>query len=124
MSLSNYLENALLNHAFGGAAFTQPSGLYLALFTGAPGEAGGGTEVSGGDYARQSFSGSVSGDTFTAETNIDFPAATGSWGTVSHVGIFDAVTSGNLLVYGALATSRAIGDGDIYRQSSLTVSLD
>jgi hypothetical protein len=124
MSLSNYLETALLNHAFRGTAYTQPSGLYLALFTSDPGEANTGTEVSGNAYARQSFSGSVSGDTFTASTNIEFPAATASWGTITHVGIFDALTSGNLLASGALTTSRAIGSGDVFREASLTVSLD
>jgi hypothetical protein len=124
MSLSNYLETALLNHAFRGSAYSQPAGLYLALFTSDPGEAGGGTEVSGGSYARQSFSGSVAGDTFTATANIDFPAATANWGTVSHVGIFDAASGGNLLASGALAAARSIGSGDIFREASLTVSLD
>lgn len=124
MSFSNYLETALLNHAFGGAAFTQPPGLYLALFTAAPGDAGGGTEVAGGSYARQAFSGSVSGDTFTAAANIDFPAATGAWGTITHVGIFDAASGGNLLAWGVLAAARSIGDGDIFREAALTVSLD
>jgi hypothetical protein len=123
MSLSNYLETALLNHVFGGALYTRPTTLYLALFTADPGD-GGGTEVSGGSYARQSFTGTVSGDTFTAATISDFPVATGSWGTVTHAGIFDAVTGGNLLASGALAASRSIGNGDIFRQAILTVSLD
>jgi hypothetical protein len=124
MSLSNYLETALLNHAFRGTPFTQPVGLYLALFTAAPGDAGGGTEVSGGGYARQSVAGLVSGDTFTLDANIDFPTASGSWGAITHVGIFDTASGGNLLVWGALAVSRAIGIGDIYRQASLTITLD
>src|SRR6218665_1956872 len=101
MSLSNYLETALLNHAFRGTAYTQPSGLYLALFTSDPGETGSGTEVSGGSYARQSFSGSVSTNAFSAASNLDFPAASGTWGTITHVGVFDAVSAGNLLAYGA-----------------------
>lgn len=124
MSLSNYLETALLNHAFRGTPFTQPAGLYLALFTAAPGDAGGGMEVSGGGYARQSVSGSVSGNTFSLAANVDFPPATGSWGAISHVGVFDAASSGNLLVWGALSVPRTIADGDIYRQASLTISLD
>lgn len=124
MSLSNYLETALLNHAFRGTAYTQPSGLYLALFTSDPGETGASGEVSGNAYARQSFAGTVTGDTFTATGNIDFPAATGSWGTITHCAIFDAVSGGNMLAGGALTTSRSIGSGDIFRESSLTVTLD
>ena len=125
MSLSNYLETALLNHAFCGTPYTQPSGLYLALYTVDPGDAAGGTEVSGGSSARQSITGSVASGVFTAGSMpLDFPSATGSWGTVTHVGIFDALTGGNLLASGALTTQRAIGDGDVYRQTSLTVSLD
>lgn len=124
MSLSNYLESALLNHAFGGTPFTQPAGMYLALFTAAPSDAGGGTEVSGGGYARQSVVGAVSGDTFSLAGNVDFPAAAGSWGAITHVGIFDAASGGNLLVWGALSVPRTIASDDIYRQASLTISLD
>jgi hypothetical protein len=125
MSLSNYLETALLNHAFCGTPYTQPAGIYLSLHTANPNEGNDGHEISGGSYARQSITGSVASGVFTAGSMpLDFPTATGSWGTVTHVGIFDALTNGNLLAYGALTTQRAIGDGDVYRQTSLTVSLD
>jgi hypothetical protein len=124
MSLSNYAETALLNHIFRGTAFTQPAALYLALYTSDPTDADVGTEVSGGAYARQSFTGTVTGDTFTASANIEFPVATATWGTITHVGIRDAASGGNLLASAALSTARTINNGDVFRETSLTVQLD
>lgn len=124
MSLSNYAETALLNHLFRGTAMTQPAGLYLALYTTDPTDADTGTEVSGGSYARQAITGTVSGDTFTAAANVEFPIATAGWGTITYIGIRDAVTGGNLLASGALTASRTINSGDIFREASLTVQLD
>jgi len=126
MSFSNYLETELLDHVFTNSAYTAPSTLYLALFTGAPGEAGGGTEVSGSGYARQTAAFTVSGNTATNSGSIEFPTATGSYGTVSHVGVFDASSSGNLLCYAALSTSKAIESGDVFRvpAGDLDITLD
>lgn len=126
MSFSNYLETEILDHVFGGNAYTAPSTLYLALYTAAPSDTGGGTEVSGASYARQSAAMTVSGDTATTSASVEFPAAGGSWGTVTHVGVFDASSGGNLLAYGALTASKAIDTGDIFRISagSLDITLD
>ncbi|MFZ9079314.1 MAG: phage tail fiber protein [Alphaproteobacteria bacterium] len=128
MSFSNFLETEILDHVFANNAYTAPSTLYLALFTGAPGEAGGGTEVStsGTAYARQTAAFTVSGNTATTSSAIEFPTATASFGTVSHVGIFDASTSGNLLAYAALTTSKAIDTGDVFRvpAGDLDITLD
>lgn len=126
MSFSNYLETELLDHVFTNSAYTAPSTLYLALFTGAPGEAGGGTEVSGSAYARQTAAFTVSGNTATNSASIEFPTATGSYGTVSHVGVFDASSSGNLLCYAALSASKAIESGDVFRvpAGDLDITLD
>tara|TARA_Y100000389_G_C17320926_1_gene442989 strand:+ start:269 stop:649 length:381 start_codon:yes stop_codon:yes gene_type:complete len=126
MSFSNYLETELLDHVFTNSAYTAPSTLYLALFTGAPGEAGGGTEVSGSAYARQTAAFTVSGNTATNSGSIEFPTATGSYGTVSHVGVFDASSSGNLLCYAALSASKAIESGDVFRvpAGDLDITLD
>ena len=98
-NLTNYLENKLIDHFLGTTSYTMPADVYIALFTVAPADAGGGTEVTGGSYARQiaTFSGASSGAT-SNDSNIDFtgmPAAT----TVA-IGIFDASTSGNMLLYG------------------------
>jgi hypothetical protein len=116
---SDYLEDKVLNHVFGGTAYTAPSTLYVALYTAAPSDSGGGTEVSGGSYARKSMPDmTVSGTSPTTATNgaaVEFVTATGSWGTVSHVGVFDALTSGNLLGWAALTASKTVSSGDVFR---------
>ena len=118
MSFTNFLETEILDHVFAGAAYTAPSTKYLGLFTAAPGETGGGTEVSGNAYARQSIAFTTSGDTTSNNAAVEFPTATGSWGTITHVGIFDASTSGNLMVYATLTASKAIASGDVFRVPS------
>jgi|TARA_R110002153_G_scaffold270632_1_gene437166 hypothetical protein len=116
---SDYLENKVLTHVFGGTAYTAPSTLYVGLYTAAPSDSGGGTEVSGGSYARKSTANmTVSGTSPTQATNgaaIEFVTATGSWGTVTHVGVFDALTSGNLLGWAALTASKTVSSGDVFR---------
>ena len=126
MSFSNFLETEVLDHVFGGNAYTAPATHYLALFTGAPGEAGGGTEVSGNAYARQSVAFTVSGNLATNTAAVEFPTATGSYGTVTHVGVFDALTSGNLMCYATLSASKAIETGDVFRvpAGDLDITLD
>jgi hypothetical protein len=118
MSFTNYLEDAVLDHVFGGNAYSAPSTLYVGLFTAAPSDTGGGTEVSGGGYARQTATFTVSGTDPTEATNsaaIDYPTATADLGTITHVGVFDALTSGNLLAYAAVSTSKTINTGDVLR---------
>jgi len=98
------------------------------LFTSNPAEDASGTEVStsGTAYARQSATFTVSGDTASNSAAIEFPTATASYGTVSHVGVFDASTGGNLIAYAALTTSKAIDTGDVLRVNSgeLDITLD
>ena len=118
MSFTNFLETEILDHVFAGAAYTAPGTKYIGLFTAAPGETGGGTEVSGNAYARQSMAFTTSGDTTSNNAAVEFPTATGSWGTITHVGIFDAVSSGNLMVYATLTASKAIASGDVFRVPS------
>jgi len=126
MSFSNYLETKVLDHVFGATAYTAPATLYVGLYTATPNDAGGGTEVSGTGYARQSAAFTTSGDTTSNTAAIEFPTAGSSWGTVTHVGVFDASTSGNLLVYGTLATSKLVESGDVFRipTGDLDISLD
>jgi hypothetical protein len=117
MSFSNYLETAVLGHVFGSSAYTQPT-KYVALLTAvADGETGSVTEVStsGTAYARQSASFTVSGDTASNSASIEYATATASYGTVTHVGVYDAETGGNLLCYAALSASKAIDTGDVFR---------
>lgn len=110
---SDYLENALLDHVLRNTAMTSPSAVYLALYTAAPSDAGGGTEVSGGGYARQAITfAAASGGTISSSAEVTYTASGANYGTVTHWGIFDAATSGNLLVHGALSASRVVNDGD------------
>lgn len=120
-AMSDYLEDKLRIYIFRGEAFTQPTNLYVALFTAAPSDAGGGTEVSGGSYARVTVACNTGNWTKPDSTGgavnntnaITFPTATGSWGTCTHFGIFDASSGGNLLFWGALTASKTIGNGDV-----------
>ena len=119
MSFTNFLETEILDHVFAGAAYTAPTTKYIGLFTAiSDGEAGSVTEVSGSAYARQSMAFSTSGATTSNSAAVEFPTATGSWGTITHVGIFDAVSSGNLMVYATLTASKAIASGDVFRVPS------
>ena len=118
MSFTNFLETEILDHVFAGAAYSAPSQHYLGLFTAAPGEAGGGTELSGSAYVRKAVAFATSGATTSNNAAIEFPTATGSWGTVTHVGVFDAASSGNLMAYATLSSSKAIATGDVFRVPS------
>jgi len=116
MSKSDYLEAQLINHVLRGTAYSSPTAVYAALYTAAPTDAGGGTEVSGGSYVRQqvTFSTPSGGETSnTAE--VIFPLATADWGTLVAVGIFDAVSAGNLLYWANLNASRTILTNDQFR---------
>jgi hypothetical protein len=124
--MSNYLENALINATLRNTSYTSPTTVYLALYTSDPTDADTGTEVSGGSYARQSITfGSPSNGVSTNTAAIEFPQATGSWGTVAYIGIRDASTAGNLLYHTALDASKAIATGDVFRVAigSLSVTL-
>lgn len=127
-AMSDYLENKLIDHIFRDTAYTKPTTIYVALFTAAPSDSGGGTEVSGGSYARvqvgpsqtawtqtQGGTGSASSGTGGLTDNaadITFPAPTANWGSITHFGVFDASTGGNLLIHGALTTAKTVNNGD------------
>lgn len=122
--MSNYLENALINGTIRGTTYTAPSTVYVALFTSDPTDAGTGTEVSGGSYARQSASfAAPSNGASVTNADITFPQATGNWGTVGWIGIFDALTTGNLLYHTALDASKTIETGDIFKIASGNLSV-
>jgi len=126
MSFSNFLETEILDHVFGAAAYTAPTTLYLALFTATPGETGGGTEVSGNGYVRKAVAFTTSGNTTSNTSAVEYPTATGNFGTVTSVGVFDASTSGNLMAYAALSSSKTIETGDVFRvpAADLDITLD
>jgi hypothetical protein len=128
-SFSNYTENLVLNYLFTTNSVTRPTAWFVGLFTAAPSDAGGGTEVSGSGYVRKAtgtITVSGTGTTATNSAAIEFAAASGgNWGTVTHAAIFDASTGGNMLAWAQLTTARTINDGDVFRvpASSLTVTL-
>jgi hypothetical protein len=122
--ISNYLENALINVTLRNTAFTAVSAPYVALFTSDPTDAGSGTEVSGGSYARAAVTfGAPSNGVTTNSADVTFTTATGSWGTVGWIGIYDASTSGNLLYHTPLDVSKTVTSGDIFKISTGNLSV-
>lgn len=132
MNASNYLENKLLGLLFGSTAYSVPANLYIALFTAAPDDTGGGTEVAGGSYARAAVTNNSTNfpvpttGTSSNANAITFAQATASWGTVTHFGIFDASSAGNLLVWGALTVPKTVANNDTvsFAAGQLEISLD
>lgn len=140
--MSDYLENKLVDHIFRNRAYTVPAAIYVALFTAAPSDSGGGTEVSGGSYVRvlvgpsDSAWRSTQGTTTAVASSgtggvtdngsaIVFPAPTANWGTITHFGIFDASTAGNLLIWGTVTPNKTVNNGDAapqYNANSLIIT--
>lgn len=126
---TDYLENKIIDWFLRAQAFTPPATVYVGLLTVAPSDAGGGTEVSGGSYARVAVTSSLAnwagtqgagttvassgtGGTTSNNSSIDFPAPTANWGTITHFAIFDALSGGNMLIWSALGTSKTVNSGD------------
>ncbi len=153
-AMSDFLENKLIDWLMRGqaigitgasaAAGTGPTSLFVGLLTAAPSDTGGGTEVTGGSYARVSVASSTtnwagtqaaastavsSGTSGTTSNNgaITFPAPTANWGVVTHFGIYDASSGGNLLIHGALTVSKTVNNGDAapsFAAAALTFQID
>lgn len=153
-AMTDFLENKLIDFLFraqalgitgaSAAAGTGPTTLYVGLLTAAPSDSAAGTEVSGGAYARVAVTSSLanwagtqaaastvasSGTTGTTSNNaaVAFPAPTGNWGSVTHMAIYDAASSGNMLIYSALTTPKTVNNGDAaptFPISSLTFQID
>jgi len=124
--MSNFLEVAVINATLRNISYASPSSVYVALYPSDPTDADTGTEVSGTSYARQAVTFAAPSDTAGSTTNnaaVEFPQAGGSWGTVTHIGIRDASTSGNLLYHTALDASKTISTGDVFRIASGSLSV-
>jgi hypothetical protein len=124
---TDFLENKLLDHVLNNTSYTSPTTVFVGLFTATPTDTTSGTEVTGGSYVRQTLSVSTASEgVVTSDADITFPQCTADWGTVVALGIHDAVSSGNLLMYTDLTTSKTIETGDILKVSTgdLTVTLD
>lgn len=126
MSFTNFLETELLDHVFANAAYTAPATCYLALFTTATDDTGGGTEVTGGSYARVACAFTVTGDTASNTSNVEFAEATAGWGTITHAAVYDAASAGNMLAHAALTAPKTVDSGDVFRFSTgqFTITLD
>ena len=131
--LTNYLEDKIWNHVFGSTTYTKPTNWYVGLLTATPSDSASGSEVSGGSYARQVCAFTITG-TGTAEAKntsaITFPTATADWGIIGWVGIYDALTSGNLVAYQNLqksdfstSTTKTVNDGDIFKFNASTIKI-
>jgi hypothetical protein len=123
---SDFTENLALNWLLTSGAATRPTAWYLGLHTASPlDDDSGANEISGGSYARQSIAFTVALDTASNSATITFPAATATWGTISHISVYDASTGGNLLFHGAVTTSKTIESGDTFQvsASNLTITL-
>lgn len=118
-AMSDYLENEILDHILSVGSYTMPSAVYVGLSTGSFGDDNSGTELSGNNYSRvaATFSAAASGTTSNSAA-IEFAAATGTWGSISHFGIFDASASGNLLIHGAFSSAKTIENGDVLKIST------
>ena len=119
-AMSDYLEDKFRTHVFRTGTFTKPTVLAVALYTAAPGETGGGTEVTVGSYGRVQRDPLDANWTAASATNgltdnaaaLTFPAPTANWGSVTHLAILDATSGGNFMVYGALTTPKTVNNGD------------
>ena len=132
-SFGDFLEDELLDHVFGNAAYSAPATLYVGLSTADPTDDGSGiAEPSGGSYARVAVTNNAtnwpaaSGGAKANGTAITFPQATGSWGTVTHFMIMDAASDGNMLAHAALDASKTVDSGDTlsFAIGELDITLD
>ena len=141
-ALSDYLENAIVDHILRATPFTAPTTVYVGLLTAAPSDTGGGTEVTGGSYARVAVTsattawngthgtttGASSGTDGTIENaaTITFPTPTAGWLTATHWGVYDAATGGNLLFQAPLTVAKTINSGDAvsFAAGALSLQID
>ena len=139
-AMSDYLENKLVDQLFRGQTAPTTTTLYVALYTAAPSDTGGGTEVSGSNYSRvavtsslANWAGTQSAGSTTASTgtggqtsnngSITFPTPSATWGLVTHFAIYDATSGGNELFWGALTISKTINSGDTVSFPAASLSI-
>jgi len=123
-AMSDYLELKFLDHFTGRASTSAPSAVYLGLSTGSLGDDNGGTELSGNNYTRKAVTfAAASSGSIASNAAVEFNAATGSWGSISHFGVYDAASSGNLLFHGAFSAAKTIGSGDVLKVASGSLTI-
>lgn len=118
-AMSDHLENEILDHILSVGSYTMPSAVYLGLSVASMGDDASGTELSGSGYARQAVTFSAaSGGTTSNSAAITFPTATGTWGSIGYWSLWDASSSGNMLLHGAFSSAKTIASGDVLRVSA------
>ena len=128
MSLTVTFEQHVLNKVFRNINFTSPAALYVALYTTAPTDSGGGQEVNTGGYARQAVTfGAPTGGSpsqIANDAQVQFPEATADWSTIVAAGLFTASTGGNLVCWGNLTTPKTINTGDqaVFNVGSIVIT--
>lgn len=116
---TDFMENKIIDHMLRNQSYTPPTTVYVALFTSATDDTGGGTEVSGGSYARQAVTlSAASGGASSNSADITFPQATADWGTITHLALYDAATGGNMLMHTPLDASKTVNNGDTFKINS------
>lgn len=143
-ALSDYLENKIIDYILRAQTFTAPTTVYVALLTAAPSDTGGGTEVTGGSYARVAVTSALAnwagtqsagsttassgtGGTTSNNASVTFPVPSANWGSITHMAVYDASTSGNLLFWAALTTAKTVNNGDAapsFAAGALTLQID
>lgn len=119
-NMTRYLRKATLDHVLGKIEFTMPAEVYLALFTADPTDLGStADEVTGGSYARQAIEGIMSETDLasgrsTNSSEISFPVATADWGLITHIGVMDDLSAGNMIYFGQADTARLLSSGGRY----------
>lgn len=130
-SMSDFLENELIDHVFRARSYTAPAAMYVGLHTGTTTDAGGGTEVTGGSYARVNTNVTpgfanwqgTGGETTDVDSTgtggatqnrniITFATPSANWGTITHLALWTAVSSGSMYFHGALTTQKTVNNGD------------
>ena len=122
---SNYLEGKLIEHVLRNTAYTSPSAVYLSLHTASPAEDGSGAEVSGNGYSRQAITFGAHSNGACSNTSVEeFTASGGSFGNVTHFGIWDSSSgSTNLLYFGELTNAKTVADGDTLKFAAGSVTI-
>lgn len=123
-AMSNYLELEVLDHILSVGAYSMPADIYLGLSVASMAEDASGTELSGNAYVRQAITfATASGGSSSSNATVTFPTATGNWGTVAYWSVWDASSSGNMMLHGAFTASKTIATGDILRVNSGDVTV-
>ena len=125
MSMTDYLENKVLDGTVKATTYTAPATVYMALYSTAPSEAGGGTELVGNGYSRQSiaFANSAASGSITNTGNVSFSCTGNAWSVQGHA-ITDASSAGNILYWSTTNKAVAPGETFTYAVGKITININ